>query len=254
MNHIDTMKLALDALENFKNDDIDAVESFEQCETAIAALREALAEKPAQGCEYCNHPLYAGTKCKNCGRVTEQAAIKRDLTPEQPAQQEPLSDAEISAWAERHDINGTPLSLRCMVEDAASLHLTTTPQAQPAQQEPVEDRQERRVEAHNNVYATGVTVDRLHFLARQGLHSEGDTVGWYEAYFAIDRLLELAEQPAQRKPVAWISTGPARMIHWTSDKPAYGDDWIPLYATPLPCPTCEALARTVMMDQTGRDA
>ena len=31
--------------------------------------------------------------------------------------------------------------------------------------------------------------------------------------------------------------------------------WIrPLYTTPPPCPTCEALARTVMMDQTGRDA
>ena len=26
-----------------------------------------------------------------------------------------------------------------------------------------------------------------------------------------------------------------------------------LYTTPPPCPTCEALARTVMMDQTGRD-
>jgi len=31
--------------------------------------------------------------------------------------------------------------------------------------------------------------------------------------------------------------------------------WIrPLYTTPPPCPTCEALARTVMLDQTGRDA
>ena len=52
-----------------------------------------------------------------------------------------------------------------------------------------------------------------------------------------------------QEPVAWISTGPARMIHWTADKPAYGDDWVPLYTTPPPCPTCEALARTVMMDQ-----
>jgi hypothetical protein len=26
----------------------------------------------------------------------------------------------------------------------------------------------------------------------------------------------------------------------------------PLYAAPQPCPTCEALARAVMMDQTGR--
>ena len=39
------------------------------------------------------------------------------------------------------------------------------------------------------------------------------------------------EKPAQpeQEPVAWISTGPARMIHWTADKPAYGDDWVPLY-------------------------
>ena len=28
----------------------------------------ALAQQPAQGCDYCNHPQYAGTKCKNCGR------------------------------------------------------------------------------------------------------------------------------------------------------------------------------------------
>ena len=38
-------------------------------------------------------------------------------------------------------------------------------------------------------------------------------------------------QPKQ-EPLAWISTSPARMIHWTSDKPAYGDDWVPLYTTP----------------------
>ena len=38
-------------------------------------------------------------------------------------------------------------------------------------------------------------------------------------------------QPKQ-EPLAWISTGPARMIHWTADKPAYGDDWVPLYITP----------------------
>lgn len=80
--------------------------------------------------------------------------------------------------------------------------LDTSPQ--PAQQqEPVAERHERRVEAHNNVYATEVTVDRLLFLARQGLHSEGDTVGWYEAYFAIDRLFELAKPPAQQEPVAY---------------------------------------------------
>ena len=71
-----------------------------------------------------------------------------------------------------------------------------------------------------------------------------------EARAAIKKVLAQPEQ----EPLAWISTGPASMIHWTADKPAYGDDWVPLYTTPPPCPTCEALARTVMMDQTGRDA
>ena len=48
---------------------------------------------------------------------------------------------------------------------------------------------------------------------------------------------EALAQPAvteshKQEPLAWISTGPARMIHWTADKPAYGDDWVPLYTTP----------------------
>ena len=28
--------------------------------------------QPEQGCDYCNHSLYAGTICKNCGKVTSQ--------------------------------------------------------------------------------------------------------------------------------------------------------------------------------------
>ena len=43
---------------------------------------------------------------------------------------------------------------------------------------------------------------------------------------------QLKAQPKEQDPVAWISTGPARMIHWTADKPSYGDDWVPLYTTP----------------------
>ena len=48
---------------------------------------------------------------------------------------------------------------------------------------------------------------------------------------AITAIKEALAQPEQ-EPLAWISTGPARMIHWTADKPAYGDDWVPLYTTP----------------------
>ena len=71
--------------------------------TAHAALREALAEQPAQGCDYCNHPQYAGTKCKNCGR--EQPAPSQQCMEHgecfggeciypapQPAQRKPLTD------------------------------------------------------------------------------------------------------------------------------------------------------------------
>ena len=54
---------------------------------------------------------------------------------------------------------------------------------------------------------------------------------WDRTEDAIDALLAALAQP-EPEPVAWISTSPARMIHWTSDKPAYGDDWIPLYTAP----------------------
>ena len=47
---------------------------------------------------------------------------------------------------------------------------------------------------------------------------------------AINAIKEALAQ--EQEPLAWISTGPARMIHWTADKPAYGDDWVPLYTTP----------------------
>ena len=47
----------------------------------------------------------------------------------------------------------------------------------------------------------------------------------------LDEVIEALAQPKQ-EPLAWISTGPASMIHWTADKPAYGDDWVPLYTTP----------------------
>ena len=47
---------------------------------------------------------------------------------------------------------------------------------------------------------------------------------------AITAIKEALAQ--EQEPLAWISTGPARMIHWTADKPAYGDDWVPLYTAP----------------------
>ena len=63
---------------------------------------------------------------------------------------------------------------------------------------------------------------------------EQDTEGHYKGVIdAVQKLFnDKREAQPEQEPVAWISTGPARMIHWTSDKPAYGDDWVALYTTP----------------------
>lgn len=71
----------------------------------------------------------------------------------------------------------------------------------------------------------------------------------------IEWIAKRAEQPAQQEPVAVVSgyyggqcvilpIDPARIFNSNT----------PLYTAPQPCPTCEALARTVMLDQTSHDA
>jgi hypothetical protein len=53
----------------------------------------------------------------------------------------------------------------------------------------------------------------------------------------------------KQEPAAWISQN-AGLYH---GKPDESLNALPLYLAPPPCPTCEALARTVMMDQTAHD-
>ena len=72
--------------------------------------------------------------------------------------------------------------------------------------------------------------ENMDYLTRNKLGGENNQCMVF-AREAITAIKEALAQPEQG-PVAWISTGPARMIHWTADKPAYGDDWVPLYTTP----------------------
>ena len=63
-------------------------------------------------------------------------------------------------------------------------------------------------------------------------------------------------QPKQ-KPVAWIHNfidGGISIGKRPADLNRHPDRWTALYKEPKPCPTCEALARTVMLDQTSHDA
>ena len=76
-------------------------------------------------------------------------------------------------------------------------------------------------------------IDQAITAIKKALAQTQEPVAWEQFYPDIGKpqIAEALAQPKQ-EPMAWISTGPARMIHWTSDKPAYGDDWVPLYTTP----------------------
>lgn len=73
---------------------------------------------------------------------------------------------------------------------------------------------------------------------------------------SANRSADSAGAFCNQEPVAWLH----RFIeHGISigkkpvDLDKYPDRWMPVYANPTPCQTCEALARTVMMDQTSHD-
>jgi hypothetical protein len=76
----------------------------------------------------------------------------------------------------------------------------------------------------------------------------GQHADWWPSTTQVQEMLALA-QPEQ-EPVAWISQKSGFIAH---NKPDQSLNPMPLYLAPPPCPTCEALARTVMLDQTSHD-
>jgi hypothetical protein len=75
----------------------------------------------------------------------------------------------------------------------------------------------------------------------------------YEAD-AITAIKAALAQPVQ-EPVAWMHTMIDDVVigHQPADLTRHPERWKPLYKDPTPCQTCQALARTVMMDQTAHD-
>ena len=71
---------------------------------------------------------------------------------------------------------------------------------------------------------------------------------------AAEALRARLAQP-EPEPVAWMHNCIAENVvaHRPADLDRHPDRWTALYKDPTPCQTCEALARTVMMDQTSHD-
>jgi hypothetical protein len=76
-----------------------------------------------------------------------------------------------------------------------------------------------------------------------------------EAFANLVAAKAIAELESQ-EPVAWIHNfieGGISIGKRPADLNRHPDRWTALYKEPKPCPTCEALARTVMLDQTSHD-
>jgi hypothetical protein len=73
------------------------------------------------------------------------------------------------------------------------------------------------------------------------------------AYKAITAIKQALAAPVQ-EPVAWMDEFGNVFPLGAQRGPKYlNEPMKPLYTTSPPCPTCEALARTVMLDQTSHD-
>jgi hypothetical protein len=95
--------------------------------------------------------------------------------------------------------------------------------------------------------ALRMALDALEYLATQ---IKPD----YEHNKAITAIKQALAATVQ-EPVAWMHTMIDDVVigHRPADLNVHPDRWMPLYKDPTPCQTCEALARTVMMDQTAHD-
>lgn len=89
---------------------------------------------------------------------------------------------------------------------------------------------------------------------------QGIVISWEilrDIYLAMDAMANQEKTSGSlTEPVAWMHRHIDGNVitHRPADLDRHPDRWIPLYKNPTPCETCQALARTVMMDQIGKDA
>ena len=100
-----------------------------------------------------------------------------------------------------------------------------------------------------------MTKDEALKLALEALKTIDEAMPFPVAKLAQAAIKEALAQPEQ-EPVAWLHRfieGGISIGLKPADLERHPERWEPLYTEPKPCSTCEALARTVMLDQTSHD-
>lgn len=175
---IDALRLALDALRvaresvsewssyasDYFKDKYELDGDFEAIDSSIEVIEAVLAE---QGCDYCNHPQYAGTKCKNCGR--EQSAqqepkigcVNHDCDKCKAQQQEPVGavyrygkDSSGKPW---HGTLWTASGLD--LPDGTLIYTSPPAQRKPLTDDPLQGAVDWLLEADGEYFCTA-TVQR----------------------------------------------------------------------------------------------
>ena len=109
-----------------------------------------------------------------------------------------------------------------------------------------------------------MTQDEIIEMVREAGGSDVGGTGWTtwvgtQSTEFLERFANLVAAKAlaqEQEPVAWIHNfieGGISIGKRPADLERHPDRWTALYKEPKPCPTCEALARTVMLDQTSHD-
>ena len=143
----------------------------------IPPQRPAEPVQESQGCDHCNHPLYAAVKCRMCGRVTEP-------TTEDSSAVEPVQEPKPVAWLYRGNLH--PFDPSDGASDPAT-PLYAHPPQRPA--EPVEPV---------------AWADKISFESAMKIgkgHDVWPKAGDYEARTGR-ALIGLHTTPPQRKPLA----------------------------------------------------
>ena len=270
----EALKLALEALKN-------GIAKPEEYSKAITAVKEALAQpeqepefvthnvdKPYDWSEWvCPNPSGYLMKCCDCGLVHEaEFGVVRYKSETEREDCDMVDDPNLQAvfrmrrsekWSPEdtaHRAGGLPMVQPEQEQNLKLMPREATPEMLKAMDEcSTEGYDERLYEGH---------AGSVYMAAWDAFHGQHCYCGDITNLGVIHRddgpchYPEHKEPKQEQEPVAWIHNfieGGVSIGKRPIDLDRHPDRWTALYKDPKPCPTCEALARSVMLDQTSHD-